>query len=160
MRDRAARLGLLATFGMVVAGGYRLAARGGPPPIPEAGDVVLLGAATFKLSRLLTKAKATQVVREPFVASVEPGADGEVNAEPVRDQGLRSVLGELLTCPFCMSVWIASGLVLLYVRSPRLARLVASGLSVVAVADVAQHLNAAARQMDEPPNLVPAAAAG
>ena len=149
MRDRAARLGLLGAFGVVTAGGYRVAARGLPPPTPEAGDVVLLGAATFKLSRLLTKAKATQVVREPFVTSVEPGADGEVNAEPVRDQGLRSVLGELLTCPFCVSVWIATGLVLLYVRSPRLARLVASGLAVVAVADVTQHLEAAARQVDD-----------
>jgi hypothetical protein len=149
VRDRAARAGLLALFGALSAGGYRLAARAGPPATPEPGDVVLLGAATFKLSRLLTKAKATQVVREPFVDSVAPGADGEVNAEPVRDEGVRSVVGELLTCPFCMSVWVATALVLLYVRSPRLARLVASGLAVVAVADVTQHLDAAVRRVDE-----------
>lgn len=138
----------MAGFAALTAAGYHGVARRRTPAVPTSGDVVLLGVATFKLSRLLTKAKVTEAVREPFVERAEPGADGEINAEPVRGAGVRTAVGELLTCPFCVSVWVAAGLVLLHAAEPRAARSVASTFAAVAVADVTQHLNAAAQRLD------------
>ena len=67
--------------------------------LPErvtAGDVVLLGVATHKASRMLTKDKVTSVLRAPFAEFKEMGSDSEVNEEP-RGQGLRRAIGELVT---------------------------------------------------------------
>jgi hypothetical protein len=138
---QAARGLLVATFGGSTALAYGLVRREDDVAVPASGDIALLGVATFKLSRLITKAKVTEFVREPFVEDAEPGADGEVNAEPVTGAGLRSAVGELLTCPFCVSVWLSTALVLLFARSPRAARLVASTLAVTALSDATQHAN-------------------
>ena len=67
--------------------------------LPEriaAGDVVLLGVATHKASRLLAKDKVTSVLRAPFTEFKEMGSDSEVNEEP-RGQGLQRAIGELVT---------------------------------------------------------------
>jgi len=48
--------------------------------------------------------------------------------ESVRGHGLRHSLGELVTCPFCMSQWIATGLTFGLILSPRVARQVAGTL--------------------------------
>jgi hypothetical protein len=109
-----------------------------PVPRPEPSDVVLLGLGTFKLSRLLTKEKVLQPVREPFVEESRPGAGSEVNSRPA-GTGVRRAIGELLTCPFCISVWIATGLISAFAIAPRAARLVAAGLATVVVADTAQY---------------------
>ena len=115
---------------------------------PQPADVVLLGVATFKLSRLVAKDKVMQPVREPFVESVEPGAGAELNSRPA-GTGVRRALGELLTCPFCLSVWIATALTAMFAVSPRAARLVASGLAAVAVADSSQYAYSGLRRATE-----------
>ena len=149
MGAQPARAVLVAGFGALSTGGYALVRRRRVPTPPGPTDIALLGVATFKLSRLLTKARITEFAREPFVERVEPGADGEVNALPVRGRGLRSAIGELLTCPFCISVWIATAFVLLFSWSPRRARLVSSTLAVVAVADAGQHANELLRRPEQ-----------
>ena len=100
--------------------------------------MAFLGLATFRLSRLVTKDRVLRPLREPFVTEVEPGADAEVNSTPA-SSGLRGATGELLTCPFCVSVWIATALVVGFAAAPRATRLLAAGGSAVALADVAQH---------------------
>ncbi|MGZ3146999.1 DUF1360 domain-containing protein [Lentzea chajnantorensis] len=45
-------------------------------------------------------------------------------------------IGELLTCPFCIGVWAASGLTAGLVFAPRLTRLVSTALTAVAASDV------------------------
>jgi hypothetical protein len=109
-----------------------------PVPRPEPTDVLLLGLGTFKLSRLVTKEKVLQPMREPFVEDAQPGEGAEVNSKP-GGAGIRRAIGELLTCPFCISVWIATILVAAFAIAPRGARLVTAGLSAVAVADAAQY---------------------
>jgi hypothetical protein len=124
-----------------VAGLLALGARrfGGPSlPRPRFGDVVLLALATLKLSRLLTKEKVTQPLREPFVESVEPGEGSEVNCEPA-GAGIRRSIGELLTCPFCLSVWIVTIMIGAFAVAPRAVRLVASGLAALVLADSGQY---------------------
>ncbi|WP_423509521.1 DUF1360 domain-containing protein [Streptomyces xinghaiensis] len=53
--------------------------------------------------------------------------------------GPRRAVGDLLACPFCLSVWISGALVCSYAVAPRPTRLAASGLTAVAVSDWLQY---------------------
>lgn len=117
-----------------------------PLPRPSAGDVILIGTAVFRLSRLVTKDKVLQPLRQPFVESAGPGAAGEVNSQPA-GSGVRRALGELLTCPFCTSMWLATVAVTFFASFPRAARLVAAVPASVALSDLAQYVLSAARKV-------------
>jgi hypothetical protein len=105
-----------------------------PPAHLSLLDLTIGVGAVFRGSRLISKNSVTSPLRAPFTEYVEPGAPAEVN-ERARGTGVRRVVGELLTCPFCVSVWAAAtylaGLTLL----PRTTRLVAGGLTSLAGAD-------------------------
>jgi Protein of unknown function (DUF1360) len=116
-----------------------------PPERVSAGDVVLLTAATHKASRLLTKDSVLSPLRAPFTRYREATGEGEV-LEEVTGHGVRHAVGELVTCPFCSAVWVASGLVGGLVFAPRLTRLVAAALTAVAGADFLQIGYDAAKQ--------------
>ncbi|TDC36362.1 DUF1360 domain-containing protein [Micromonospora sp. KC213] len=120
------------------------------PERPATADVVLLGIATHKLSRLLTKDAVTSPLRAPFTRYDHPIGSGEV-MEQVRDSGspTRHAIGELLSCPFCLAVWIATGLTGGLVLAPRLTRLVATALTAVAASDFLQLGYAVAQQAAE-----------
>jgi len=108
--------------------------------LPEhigAGDLALLAVATYKLSRLATKARVTSFARAPFTRYVGEAGPSEVSEEP-RGTGLRRAVGELAVCPYCVGEWIAAGLMASYVRDPRSTRTAASVIAVVAAADVLQ----------------------
>jgi hypothetical protein len=109
------------------------------PQRPSAGDVALLSIATHKLSRMLAKDSVTSPLRAPFTRYAEPAGAAELN-EVVRDEGssLRHGIGELVTCPFCLAVWIATGLTGGLVLAPRLTRLAALTLTATAVSDFLQ----------------------
>ncbi|GGY99875.1 DUF1360 domain-containing protein [Streptomyces poonensis] len=101
-------------------------------------DLALLGTATFKASRLLTKDKITSFLRAPFTRRETDGTAGEVQDQP-RGVGLRRAVGDLVACPFCTSAWVAGTLVGGYAVAPRAARLVCAGLSAVTMADFLQY---------------------
>ncbi|MFI1167569.1 DUF1360 domain-containing protein [Streptomyces sp. NPDC020801] len=101
-------------------------------------DVALLGVATFKASRLLSKDKVTSFLRAPFTRRTEEIPAGEVMDE-ARGNGLRRAVGDLVSCPFCTSVWVAGALAGGYACAPRAARLVCAGLGAVTVADWLQY---------------------
>ena len=117
-----------------VAGATSGVRRNGLPRLTLA-DGALLAVGTFKLSRLVTKAKITSVIRAPFARFVEEGDGPEVNEAP-RGDGLQRAIGELLTCPFCFTQWSATVLAVSWLHAPRATRAAASLLTVVAVADV------------------------
>jgi hypothetical protein len=140
-RNRSASYGLLLTaYGAMSSVLVIVVRQLGPPRAPRPGlsDAVLMGLGTFKLSRLVTKDKVLQPLRAPFVESAKPGRGSEINSQPA-GTGLRRALGEVLTCPFCVSVWIATVFVAAFAVAPRAARLVASGLAAAAVADTSQY---------------------
>ncbi|MGK5675149.1 DUF1360 domain-containing protein [Micromonospora sp. URMC 106] len=120
------------------------------PERPATADVVLLGIATHKLSRLLAKDAVTSPLRAPFTRYDRPIGSGEV-MEQVRDQGssTRHAIGELLSCPFCLAVWVATGFTGGLVLAPRLTRLVATGLTAVAASDFLQLAYAVAQRAAE-----------
>ncbi|MEV4626317.1 DUF1360 domain-containing protein [Micromonospora sp. NPDC049523] len=142
----------LGAYAGVTAGltGVVRATRTPVPAAPSTKDVVLLAIATHKLSRLLTKDAITSPLRAPFTSYDRPIGSGEV-MEQVRDQGssTRHALGELLSCPFCLAVWVATGLTGGLVLAPRLTRLVATALTAVAASDFLQLAYATAQQAAE-----------
>jgi uncharacterized protein DUF1360 len=115
--------------GLAFATGRKLPAGVGP------WDVFLLAAGTHKLSRTLTKDAVTSPLRVPFTRYKETGGPAEVMEEVRSKSGLRHSIGELITCPFCLDVWIATGFTIGLVFAPRLTRLVATALTAVTGAD-------------------------
>lgn len=129
---------LALSSGFVAAVAAFLTARRRYGRLPEridAGDVALVGAASFKLSRLVTKKKIAAPIRAPFTEYQGKGAaPAEVNEKP-RGGGLQAALGELLTCPYCLGLWMASAMVAGLVTAPRETRAVASVLTALGVSD-------------------------
>jgi hypothetical protein len=142
----------LAAFGGLaasLAAAARLAGRP-VPDRPAAADVVLISLATHKLSRLIAKDAVTSPLRAPLVHYVEPAGAAELNEE-VRDEtsAVRHGIGELVTCPFCLAVWVATGLTGGLVLAPRLTRLAATALTATAVSDFLQFAYDAAKKAAE-----------
>jgi hypothetical protein len=131
-------MGAFGALAASLAGAAKLTGRAAPER-PSTSDVVLLSLATHKLSRLLAKDAVTSPLRAPFTRYAEPAGAAELNEE-VRDQGstVRHGIGELVTCPFCLAVWVATGLTGGLVLAPRLTRLAATALTATAVSDFLQ----------------------
>ncbi|CAL9648690.1 DUF1360 domain-containing protein [Streptomyces sp. Tu 3180] len=108
-----------------------------PDTVPP-WDLVLLATATFRGSRLLSKDKITSFLRAPFTRREREAEAGEVMDEP-RGNGARRAVGDLVSCPFCTSAWVAGGLVCTYACAPRAARLLCAGLTAVTAADWLQY---------------------
>jgi len=144
--------GFAGAFGAFVAA--RRAGDGLPERIAPA-DMALLGIATHKLSRTITKDRIAAFVRAPFA---EPRAESDLPGEVedrARGDGMRAAVGQLVTCPRCLSMWIAAGFVGGFVVAPRETRLVAALLSTVTLSDFLQatyrRVAAAAEQPVEAP---------
>lgn len=127
--------GLVALFGSATAAGLASAAR--RDTLPEhlsVGDVVLLGLATHKLSRLISRDTVTSWLRAPFTRYDGPGGANELD-EQARGEGMQRAVGELLICPPCTGQWVAAGLVLGLFGAPRLTRGTAAIFAVQALSD-------------------------
>jgi hypothetical protein len=132
-------LAALGVYGLGVGGLAGVAALRGRT-LPERfslGDTVLLSIATHKLSRLVAKDAVTSPLRAPFTRYEEPAGDAELN-ESVRGRGVRHAVGELISCPFCLAVWIATALAGGMVLAPRLTRTVGVVMTAVTSADLLQ----------------------
>jgi hypothetical protein len=102
--------------------------------LPTLQDVALLGTATHKLSRILSKDFVTAPVRAPFTRRASSEGAGEVHDE-ARGGALRGAVGQLLTCPYCLGPWIATGLGTSMAKWPLQAGFVARVLTAVTVSD-------------------------
>ena len=137
---------LVATFGAVFGSALAGAARGNGLPDSVAGrDIVVTGLATHKLSRLIAKDKVTSPLRAPFTRLERDSADGAIEEKP-RGRGVRRAIGELVTCPYCLSQWIAAAFAVGMIVSPRLTRVLASMWAGQAIADAAHIAYVAAKK--------------
>lgn len=130
---------LMATF-VAISGGFGVWLRRSSRELPErpsASDVALVTVATHKASRLLAKDRVTSTVRAPFTRFQDDDGAGEVS-EAARGRGLRRAVGELLVCPYCLSMWIAAGFTAGLIAAPRPTRWVASVFATVFGADLLQ----------------------
>jgi Protein of unknown function (DUF1360) len=103
-------------------------------------DVIRSAAATQKLSRLLAKDPVTSPLRAPFASYDGTSGPSELQ-EQVRGSGGRKTVGELVTCPFCTGVWIATGFTAGLVYLPRTTRLAIATLTALAGADLLQFVH-------------------
>ena len=113
--------GLIGLYTGYVAAWAALLRRRGLPERVEARDIALVSLATYKASRLITRDKITSPIRAPFTRLEGDAEASEVSERPV-GTGPRRALGELLTCPFCSSQWIATTLVGGMLVAPRATR--------------------------------------
>lgn len=111
--------------------------RGGLPEEIDTRDIVVLGLATHKLARLLTKDSVTSFVRAPFVRLEEKSGTNSLT-EHARGRGLRRSIGELLSCPECTGHWVAAGLMVGLVHAPRLTRLIGAIYASLTIGDLLQ----------------------
>ena len=132
-----------ATFALVfngaLAGAVAAAKRGGRdlPERVEVQDLVLIGAASYKLSRLVAKKKITSFVRAPFTELEGKGGPAELE-EKARGRGLRRAVGELLTCPYCLGLWASGAFHTGLLFAPRATRFSASVLTAMTISDFLQ----------------------
>jgi hypothetical protein len=117
-------------------------------PQLSTADLGRLVVATFGISRLLAKDPVTSPFRAPFTTFAGTSAPGEL-AEEVRGDGLRHSVGELVTCPMCLSQWVATGLYFGLVFAPVPARAVLTIASAVAGSDALHHAYVRLQQATE-----------
>lgn len=122
---------LVGVFGTAL-GGYLALARDRLPERIGFADVVRLGLASYKIGRLVAKDDVTTWMRAPVTRD-------EDAQEPERE-GMARALGELVTCPYCIGLWVSAGLTGALALRPRETRLVTTVFEAQAVADF---LNAA-----------------
>jgi hypothetical protein len=117
----------LTTLYGALLGAAALSARG-REPVPR-GEVPVLAAATFALSKLIVHEKVESWIRQPFV-------DERNGAKRPKGRRLRYAVGELLTCTRCTGAWTALGLVALRLHAPATGRTVATVLAASAGSDM------------------------
>ena len=110
-------------------------------------DIILIGIATHRLSRTLAKDPVTSPLRMWFTRYEGVGGPAELHEEVVAD-GLGHAVGELVTCPFCLAQWVATGFVSGMIFAPRATRLTAACFSAVAISDFLQYAYAAAQKTE------------
>ena len=108
-------------------------------------DLVLGGVAVHKFARVLSRSSVAAPVRAPFTEFEGAAGSSEHNESPRGEHGVRHTVGELLTCPFCLGVWLSTAYVAGLAISPRPARSVAAVFTVTALSDALQHVYARLR---------------
>ena len=124
-----------AVFSGLLGAAHRKAA---VPEKVDLRDVGLIGVATFRLSRLITKDKVMSGLRAPFTRFDKAVGSGEVE-EDARGDGMQRAIGDLITCPYCIGLWVATGLTFGLLFAPRPTRLLASILTAVAISYAGNH---------------------
>jgi Protein of unknown function (DUF1360) len=97
-------------------------------------DLAILGLATFKAARTVSRDEVTSFIREPFVE----GQAHEGGEEPIESGDMRQAIGELVTCTRCIGTWIAAGLTSTQVIAPRFGRLLTWTLGAAGLNDFLQ----------------------
>jgi hypothetical protein len=140
---------LMGLYGVAVtAGAVTLRRRGRPLPHVSMADIALVGVATHKLSRRMSKDSVTSPLRAPFTRYEGVAGPAELQ-EGVRGRGLRKAVGELVSCPFCLSQWVSTGFTFGLIAAPRATRWTASVFASLALADFLQFAYAWAEQRAE-----------
>ncbi len=110
-----------------VLGGFLLLARRRLPERVGWSDVARIGLASYKVGRLIAKDEVTKFVRAPVTRDEEA-------SEP-EPQGWPRALGELVTCPYCIGLWISTGLSYGHVLFPRETRFLTTVFGSYAISD-------------------------
>lgn len=101
-------------------------------------QLLLLGLSSYRVGRMMAFERIAAPLRAPFTDTIpdESGA-GETVVATRDGSGVRSAIGELLTCPVCFGTWAAAGLVYGLHFAPRPTRVLLAVLSTTGVAEIA-----------------------
>jgi hypothetical protein len=94
-------------------------------------DLAVLGLATFKAARTISRDEVTSFIRDPFVE----GRAHEGGEEPLETGDLRQAIGELVTCSRCIGTWVAGGLAATQILAPRFGRVLTWSLAAAGTND-------------------------
>lgn len=132
-------LGFMSLFATLVGAALLVARRQGRelPAKVSPGELLLVGTASHKLSRIVAKDKVTSPLRAPFTELKGKGGPAEFE-ERARGSGLRKAVGELLICPYCLDMWVVAAFSVGLLFAPRLTRFVASLFSALTISDFFQ----------------------
>lgn len=122
---------IAAAIGLFVKRGRELPERIG------AADVATIGVASHKLSRLIAKDKVTVPVRAPFTEFEKHSGPAEVS-EQSRGTGTRRAIGNMITCPFCLDMWIVGAFTVGLLYAPRITRLIGTIFTALTISDFFQ----------------------
>jgi Protein of unknown function (DUF1360) len=126
---------LMGTYAAAFSTLYYLSTRNGREIAkPKGLDLALLTVASYKLSRVVTMSFIGSPIRAAFTERGESLKGGEVQ-DKARGEGLQRAIGNLVTCPFCFSVWATTGLFFGYNFAKRATIQASYILSIAAVDD-------------------------
>lgn len=129
---------LATLFNAGFAGALLAAKRSGRlPERVSTQDMVTIGIASHKLSRLVAKDKVTTFLRAPFTEYQGRGGPAEVE-ERSRGGEVRGAIGELLICPYCLGLWASGAFHAGLLFAPRMTRVAASTLTALTLSDFLQ----------------------
>ncbi|MGE7764148.1 DUF1360 domain-containing protein [Peribacillus sp. NPDC096540] len=100
--------------------------------------VLLLGLASFRLTRLIVFDKIIEPLRRPFFKEIEEKnekGDVEIYLIP-KEKGLLGWFGQLLSCFWCVGIWVSLFLVLLYLQQLFIGEVLILILAVAAVGSI------------------------
>lgn len=83
----------------------------------------------------------TSPLRAPFTSYQGTSGPAELD-ESAQGRAAREAVGELVTCPFCTGVWVATGLTAGVIYLPRTTRLAMATLTALGGADLLQYAHA------------------
>jgi hypothetical protein len=118
--------GLVGAFWLIFAA-FMATNRDRLPERTPLGDFARITLSTYKLSRLISKDEVSTFLRAPVT-------EDEAGQKP-KPEGFARAIGELVTCPYCIGLWVASGLSYAQVLFPRETRFATSIFSAHAVTD-------------------------
>jgi hypothetical protein len=111
-------------------------------------DLALGVVATFIATRTIAKDAIASPLRMAFTRYEGVSGPAELHEE-VRGTGWRHAVGELLTCPFCLSQWTTTTLVAGLIVAPRFTRTAMSVLVIVGGSDFLQLAYTRAQKLAE-----------
>ncbi|RFU64106.1 DUF1360 domain-containing protein [Peribacillus glennii] len=100
--------------------------------------LILLGLASFRLTRLIVFDKITEFLRSPFFDEIEEIAEdgtSEVYLIP-KKTGLKRWLGELLSCYWCTGIWVSMFLAALHLFGPTFGDYIIFVLAIAAIGSI------------------------
>jgi hypothetical protein len=138
-------MGFFAVLGTAFAAWLRASDHELPERIAP-GDLALVAVATHKAARLIAKDRVASTIRAPFTQFQDDAGPSEVEEE-ARGHGLRRAIGELLICPYCLSMWISTAFLAGLIVWPRATRWIASLFTALTGADLLQIAYAKAEEL-------------
>lgn len=101
-------------------------------------EVVIMGLASFRLTRLVVYDKICEFIRRPFfdeLSEINESGETEVYYIP-KPKGIKNIIGELLSCYWCFGIWATLFLLLLYWLAPAAGNIFIILLAAAAVGSI------------------------